>query len=609
MKRINGFNTLRLFAMALIVIYHISRISLPGGFIAVEIFFVLSGFLITGKLVKLYKDEKNKTSFLAFLWSRIKKFYPAMLACVILTLSIGYFTNPDMMTRVRENTLTALTFSTNIFDLIKGTSYESQIIPNVFQHFWFLALIMQAYVIIYVIVRLSMLSCKKAQNGMKLMTIVCGMLAVFSYALMAIIGGRYGLADRAYFGPDTHLGGFLLGATLAGVMELRSEKTKIWRHKWWGFAVIFPVSAIIVVLSLNFEYFAAEIYEWVLAVVAMMTALLIFIIVKMQGIKKIERSRIFALFEYLGGLAFYIYLIHWPIYVLCSSIAGMDQWVVILVTIVGSIAFAILMEEAILPLFARPKWWNIVILMLLLVLPVLTLIKAPDISSIEQQLEGEAMSEPIKEGISYDVDFGNTAKLVEVLSDRVVPYIDAAAENVAVPKPVVIPTWTYSSGVGILVIGDSVTLGAKSEIERMLPGVYVDAEGSRGIEMASPLISYYMSRGMSPNVIVISLITNYRNITAANWQNIIATGGADKSYILVTGYCGNAGCGDGRTSRIAQNNTIYDFAATHGNVYVADWYSLAADNPGAYFYSDNTHLAPNGRTAYAALISGVVNSL
>ena len=70
MQWIVGINTLRFFAIVLIVIYHLFRSALPGGFIAVEIFFTLSGFFIVSKLIEEYQSER-RINYWKFLSKRL----------------------------------------------------------------------------------------------------------------------------------------------------------------------------------------------------------------------------------------------------------------------------------------------------------------------------------------------------------------------------------------------------------------------------------------------------------------------------------------------------------------------------------------------------------
>ena len=250
---------------------------------------------------------------------------------------------------------------------------------------------------------------------------------------------------------------------------------------------------------------------------------------------------------------------------------------------------------------------KVIVLLDLLVLPTLTLIKAPERSSIEEQLETESEMVETETSAEKDKDISRAGELVATINAKIEPYIEVAAKNVAVPKPIYVPASNYRGS--ILAIGDSVMLGARTTMLNTIPGIAVDAEGSRGIEKAVPIINANRVRGYNYNTYVIGLVTNYRAITTNTLQGIVNAGGADKNYIFITGYCGNSTCGNPLTNRASQNNAIYNFAASHSNVYVADWWGYVKDNPDAYFYADHTHLAPYGRTAYAALVKGVLNRL
>ena len=123
-RRIVGLDALRFVAIVMVVIYHCFSGVLPGGFIAVEIFFGISGFLMGQKLLRAYRKEGDKfggpKSFLKFVLERLKRFLPTLVFCVVLTLSLAYFANPDLLTAARPNTLYAMTFSTNIASIVNG---------------------------------------------------------------------------------------------------------------------------------------------------------------------------------------------------------------------------------------------------------------------------------------------------------------------------------------------------------------------------------------------------------------------------------------------------------------------------------------------------------
>jgi len=139
-----GLDSLRCFAIIMIIIYHCFPGTLTGGFIAVELFFLISGFLIGSKLIR----EPNNRKFLP---TRILRLLPPLLICMIITLTLAYFADPDLLVKARPNSLYALTFSTNLANIINGTSYESALTPNLFNHTWFLALELQVCLLAYLV--------------------------------------------------------------------------------------------------------------------------------------------------------------------------------------------------------------------------------------------------------------------------------------------------------------------------------------------------------------------------------------------------------------------------------------------------------------------------
>ena len=204
-RRIVGLDTLRFVAIVLVVIYHCFPGVLTGGFVAVELFFVLSGFLMGQKLLREYRKEGEKfggfKGFFRFLWERLKRFLPTLLFCVILTLSLAFFADPDLLTAARPNTLSAMTFMTNITSIINGGTYENSLIPNLFNQTWFLALELQVCVIFFLLlslfVKIAPMKKGETKKFYRRFLLVCLAVAGVSFGLMAIYGGWFGVYDRA----------------------------------------------------------------------------------------------------------------------------------------------------------------------------------------------------------------------------------------------------------------------------------------------------------------------------------------------------------------------------------------------------------------------------
>lgn len=635
-KRILGLDSLRFLAIVMIVIYHCFTSALPGGFIAVEIFFALSGFLIGAKLLREFKKPISERpsgirGFIRFTFSRIWKFVPALFFCMTLTLTLAFFASRDSSTALRSNSLYAATFSTNIMSIINGTSYESALIPNLFNHTWFLALELQVCIILYLVFAwlLCITSDRTKKRFIKLAS-VCLVISVLSFVLMGTYGWRFRLYDRAYFGPDTHIGAFFLGAVLAifcseaPKLSASSQKRPLW-------IIILALSlGSIIGLSTFVQYNSAKTFVIALPLTALLTCAAILAInkLRLETLPKWLKP-----IEYIGSISFYIYLYHWPLYILFIDLLGsiMPVGITPYIAIVVSLILAILTDKFIMPFFRKKTPVKYIIILLIPIIPILALIRAPEISSIEQSMidNTEVEEEPI-DNQSSQADYINATTISDTLTMDVMTYFGATS-TFAKARPTsgssnVVVNWTritqgreaYSSPTltasniarlknsSVMILGDSVTLGAKDTLESY--GYFVDAKGSRNMTDALNLLAGYRAAngGNLPYTIVISLVTNKTTVNAQLLQNIVNTAGNGHQFIFVTGFCGNANCiayTDGTPSnRTAINNTIKSFAASHSNVKVADWAAIALDNTGG----DNTHLSAVGRTGYANLIRNTI---
>lgn len=627
--RIFGLDSLRLAAIILIIIYHCFSGFLPGGFVAVEIFFTLSGFLMGLKLIRDFANKdraKGIKGFLKFLFSRLGRLFPALLLCMIVTLSIAYFTDLDLLTSARQNSLYAATFSTNIMSIVNGSSYESALVPNIFNHTWFLALDLQVCLIAYVVfgIFLYFRNRKKDTKSLIRLGSICLIISIISFGIMALYGGRFELYDRAYFGPDSHIGAFFIGAALSAFVASKKDDlfapAKTRRYMWYIFLIL--ELALVISITPFISYTSTVTFIAALPIVAITSYFMIISILKLQSGHHIW---IFRVFEYLGSISFYMYLFHWPFYIFSKSILqGSDiLFLAPYIAILASLIMSIIADKIILPYFLYTR--SVVkyfILAASLVLPVMSLIKAPEVSSIEESLRQEEVKELDMDTAKPSIDYTGITQLGVSLNNDIMPYFDAASDFAKVYVATArTGSYTYVPNSGrakyrtpnlsaanlsalsrsrVMIIGDSVTLGAQDNLRNY--GYFVDAYGSRNMFDAIDLLAGYRAAngGNLPYIIVISLITNYSSFNTGTLQAIMNTAGPGHKFVFVTSYCGP-------NPRDSQNATVKSIAGA--NVHIADWASVVVTNLGAYTYSDQIHLTPAGRSAYASLVSSVVGGI
>lgn len=611
MQWIVGLNSLRLFAMLLIVIYHFFGSFLPGGFIAVEIFFAISGFLIVSSLAKEYLGT-GKISYRAFIKNRFARLFPPLLLLVSIVLALSLLVDSDVLAGLGPRTLAALTFSTNIFELASNGGYENFISPNLFRHTWFLALEMQIYLIMPLILKLIVNLRTKRRDGMKLAAVIFATLGALSVVLMAIYGGLFNAVDRAYFALDTHVAAFCFGASLGIVNRLHSIKKL--RKKALPIAEIITIFVTFAILACNINYTSPLTFYLVLPLAAILSAILIYHVLQIQGNKR--HGRIVRLAEYLGGKTYGIYLFHYPLFLLAGYIFPVDApvWLCPSVALLGSIVFtwlcdflirdvkkiAILYRKHCLEQKQKIAIGIYAVLAIVVVLGgVIRVSTVSAESNITKQLAGQKT-----EAEQSEIQTFNLGSFVSDATTIVGTALTVAETAAPAYTPVIPPqsTATVTADTKVLLIGDSVMLGAKNNLEAKIPHSYVDAMESRGIEKATSIISDIRSRGLLPEIIVIALATNYRNITPAMLDNIMSAAGPNHKFILVTAYAGPT------QPRETQNATMKNYADAHSNVWLVDWYSIAIRDS-SLLYNDRIHLDFAGRETYANLIANKIKEI
>jgi peptidoglycan/LPS O-acetylase OafA/YrhL len=139
---------LRAVAILLVVLYHVNPRLAPGGYIGVDVFFVISGFLITRQLTREL-ESRGRISFLGFYARRARRILPAATLTVMVTaLASALLLNPLAAQRAETDGLSAIYFGANFHFAVQGADYFNQgLSPSPFQHFWSLSVEEQFYII------------------------------------------------------------------------------------------------------------------------------------------------------------------------------------------------------------------------------------------------------------------------------------------------------------------------------------------------------------------------------------------------------------------------------------------------------------------------------
>jgi len=346
---------LRALAIVLVVLYHAHIPGVGGGFVGVDVFFVISGFVITGVLLR-ERASTGGTSIIAFYARRVRRILPAASLVIIVTVLAAYvLLGPLSGRQTAVDGQWASVFLVNFHFVAQETNYlASQTPPSPLQNFWSLAVEEQFYVV-YPTVFLLVASILVRTSLRLRMTVLLGATIVASFALSVVLTSSD--PTSAFFSPFTRAWELALGALIAvSTGSLRRMPTAVARTmSWLGLGAI--LTAAVVFTS------ATSYPGWLVAVPVTGAGLVVAggAVGASMGAESVLRLRPFQL---LGLISYSLYLWHWPVLIMAMEWRGvavlptMDNVVLVLVALALSIGTYVVVENPVRhsrTLVARPR--------------------------------------------------------------------------------------------------------------------------------------------------------------------------------------------------------------------------------------------------------------
>jgi peptidoglycan/LPS O-acetylase OafA/YrhL len=309
---IPALDGLRALAVIAVLVYHAGVGWLPGGFLGVDVFFVISGYLIT----LLLTDEHTSTASISLrgFWARrARRLLPALYALLFTTTLVVLVLYREELAGLRAQLWSALSYVTNWYFIASEQSYFAAIErPAILQHLWSLAIEEQFYlawpVVLLVLLRLS--------GGRRRPVAAVAVAAAAASAIwMAVLFDPAADPSRVYYGTDTRSAGLLLGAALG----LLWRPTATWRGgeevslvalDLGGWAALGALLACFV----GIEEFDTFLYRGGFVVVAIASTTAIASAVHPSTV--FGRALGHRTFTWVGLRSYALYLWHWPIFVL-----------------------------------------------------------------------------------------------------------------------------------------------------------------------------------------------------------------------------------------------------------------------------------------------------
>jgi peptidoglycan/LPS O-acetylase OafA/YrhL len=626
-----GLDGMRAVAVAAVVAYHLAPDGLVrGGFFGVDVFFVISGYLITS-LLAAERADKGRIGLVPFWRRRIRRLYPAVLTMIAVVIAVGALADPGAVAAARVTVPAALIYLTNWWFVYHRVPYFQAIgPPPLFIHLWSLA-IEEQYYLLWPPVLAVLLARGRRPTRIAAWTLVA---AVASTVLMAVLYHAGGSVDRIYYGSDTHAQGLLVGSALGLVVppgRLRRDVTTGARRliDGAGLTALAGLAVMMVVCSQS----TAFTWRGGMLLVAALSG--VAVVVAAHPASRLGLLLGTRPLRWLGTRSYSVYLWHWPVIDLTRPGAGLDpggpaRLVVRLALIAAASELSYRLVER--PwrtgtAQARIRGWRSQAgrtrtvsfaatgLVTATVVGLLLTVDGPPPPSSLRIGRTAAAAEPIvpvPATTTPPVTAGGTGRPVRrhrvLLGSGPVPL--TTPTTAAAPPPDTTSTVAPAAdgvpaldaappGPPVLAIGDSVMLAASADLDLAFgPDIRVDAAVGRQVATGLSRLAAYRAAGRLDGLraLVVGLGTN-GPFEPSQLAQLLTLARGVPEVVLINVRVPQPWQGE-------SDATIDGAGVGHPQVRVVDWYDASA--AASLLYPDAIHPDPAGQAVYSNLVVGAV---
>jgi len=593
-----GIDALRALAVLAVFGYHAGLDWVPGGFLGVDVFFAISGYLITSLLLREFRTTDHLE--LGRFWlRRARRLLPAVGVLIAVAMIVSAIAEPDKIGQIRGDALASLFYFANWHFIFAHTSYFEQFgRPSLFTHLWSLSVEEQFYLFWPLVFAAGM---KLFGRGRLLLGVLAG--AAASVVLAWILFNPGHDASRVYYGTDTHAIGLLAGVALAlvwspTVLRLPSHRSG---------PLVGPILDALGVIALGYlilsfvhvhDYDLALWhggYAWIALASVLLLAALAHPAARLGGI--LGRPALL----WLGLRSYSFYLWHWPVLVMTRPGIDIDlprgiliplQLILCLILADLSYRFVELPFSGKAKVPKMPDGWLRIARPALLV-SVLGVILIVGWSGIVKT----GGSNPASAAASTATVAKVHAKLPpqETAREKGSPQRSGhGRQSKQDQRPRATKHWPR-----IIMLGDSVMIGAEEKLAaRLGPGFSMDAEVGRQAEQFLEIIEKIKREGHHPTAMVIQWGNNgplysedmeaLRKATTNVGQLFLISDHAPVSW------------------QDESNHAIREASEDWHHTTEIPW-ARVAEEEGESLFWDGIHLTPKGAGVYARLVSKVLH--
>lgn len=608
-RYITGLDGIRAIAVIMVLSYHLKLSLFKSGFLGVTVFFVLSGYLITGILIS--EVEEEGTIDLKNFWlRRIRRLVPAVMSMAVVIIFVSAVVNRVIFTKGCKDFLASVLGFNNWWQIFNKVSYfEAAGVPSPFTHCWSLAIETQFY-LIYPLILLGIykLAKSRGEGRVKRGLLFAGvtlLLALISVILMIILFDPQKDASRVYYGTDTRAFSLLFGALLAIMWEYRMVPRRLSASVNMVLGSVSFAALLVMTIAINgssnFWYRGGQFVGTIL------TVLMVYAV---SG-RKTWLSRFLSnpVLKWIGDRSYSLYLWHYPIILLISKGIKASWWITLI-----EIVLSVVLAELSYRFIETPIRHGIIgeYLNILRSRPRSRQEKKRQVQVARRSLKVMAGTFVLTVSLILCMVFVPKKNALDILQKREAKAKETGKmteEQLAKQKAngsesddtictADLTDDEILEGLNLLLIGDSIAVDVTDDFYEIFPNSVSDTKIGRITSLGKQVLDSYIDekKWEGEGVIFASLSNSPIN---GELEDIREKIGKDMPLFLTTVRIPHD------TFEEESNSKIKKFVEENDHTYLIDWYA-ASEGHDEYFDADDTHLLSAGAKAYAKCVKEAV---
>jgi peptidoglycan/LPS O-acetylase OafA/YrhL len=604
---IPALDGVRALAVAAVLVYHGELGWFSGGFLGVDVFFVLSGYLITSVLLDAWRRNGGGLGLGRFYVHRARRLLPALIAMIVITCAYVVVFLPDEASKLRGGVVASFGYVQNWYLIFNQQSYFSSLGRQpMLQHLWSLAIEEQFYLLWPLLLGLALKFWRPSR--VKLAVTIFG-AATVSALLMAVLYSAGGDPSRVYYGTDTHSSGLLIGAGMAVLLPPWQLRGKLGKRAPMALdAIGFTGLLVLVLCFAKVSEFDTALYRGGYLVFACVAAVVVLVAAHpattVTGSILGTRPMV-----WIGKRSYGIYLWHWPVYLVTRPgvdipLTGLPLFVLRVAITVGLAAASYRFLEV--PIRSGAISRRLAALRRALgqgsplqrrrVRARFGFASVAVVVTTVMLGLGLAVAQPAPKPPGFPAKPANIA--ITTTTGAPKGSTPTSAPNAAVPAPAPSApntTLTAIPNARITAIGDSVMLGAQNALHRFLGDRFqMDANVSRHFGEGLDVVRRLHAAGQLGDEVVIHLGTNGA-IPEDQLDEMLRLLSGVKRVVVVNTKVD-------RPWEQPDNEAIAAAVPRFPNVVLLDWYAAASQHP-EFLVQDGVHLSTAGQAYYSLMMS------